>query len=73
MFLGSTYYGFPDEDYFRRVKEEMALRGVAVEKLDENPIQIGKKFVEDCKQNDKIKSNLILKRSNSHLKYSGFK
>lgn len=47
--LGSTSFGFPDEDYFRRVKEEMALRGVVGENLDENPIQIGKKLVEDSK------------------------
>jgi len=47
--LGSSNFGYPDEDYFRRVKEEIALRGVTSDGLTENPIQIGKKIVEEGK------------------------
>jgi len=31
----------------------MSLRGVIREKLDKNPIDIGKQFIEECKKNKK--------------------
>ena len=37
---GSTYFGYPDNTYFNRVKEEMAAKGVIQDNIDEDVLKI---------------------------------
>ena len=41
LYGGSTNFGYPDNTYFNRVKEELAAKGVIQDNIDEDVIKIG--------------------------------
>jgi hypothetical protein len=42
---GTSAFGYPDETYFTRVQEELAVKGVIAESCDEDPVKIGEKLL----------------------------
>ena len=47
---GSTYFGYPDNTYFNRVKEEMAAKGVIQDNIDEDVSKIADDLLSDSKE-----------------------
>ena len=40
LYGGSTHFGYPDNTYFNRVKQELAAKGVVQDNIDEDVIKI---------------------------------
>ena len=49
LFGGPTNFGYPDKNYFNRVKEELAAKGVIQDNIDEDVIKIADDLLNENK------------------------
>ena len=47
LYGGPTYFGYPDPNYFNRVKEELAARGVTKESAGQNLENLARSILHD--------------------------
>lgn len=52
LYGGSTSFGYPDKTYFNRVKEELAVKGVIQDNIDEDVTKIAEDLLNENKSDD---------------------